>query len=152
MAAAADHRHVCRTVGITASMDIATVLREPCSWARRSARYASIVQQGQYLNTAMVNLLQQNAQMISQRVTADLDARYGLSLSEWEAAEGDYSSSGEYPSKRRVPLAGAGPIGAVGSSGVPSPGFAPAGSNEDDGVFLRLPPESCWCSERFREP
>ncbi|CAN8061915.1 unnamed protein product [Agarophyton chilense] len=64
-AAASDLRHVYRTVGITTMMDITTVLREACSWAPRSERYATVVQQGQDLKTAMVNLLQQNAQVMS---------------------------------------------------------------------------------------
>ncbi|CAN8062792.1 unnamed protein product [Agarophyton chilense] len=65
----------CRPVGITASMDIATVLRKACSWARRSVRSAAVVQQGQDLKTPIVNILEQNAQVMTQRVTADLDAR-----------------------------------------------------------------------------
>ncbi|CAN8073106.1 unnamed protein product [Agarophyton chilense] len=83
-AAAADLPHVCRTVAITASMEISTVLRESFSWARRSARYAAVVKQGQDLKISMLNILQQNAQAMFKRVTADWDARYGLNLSDRE--------------------------------------------------------------------
>ncbi|CAN8075481.1 unnamed protein product [Agarophyton chilense] len=118
----------------TVGMDIATVLREGCSWALRSARYAAVFQQGQDLKTALDNILQQNAQVMYQRATVHLDARFGVNLSDLETSDGDNSSSGESPPKKRAPLAGAGPCGILGSSGDPSLEFAPAGSNEDEGV------------------
>ncbi|CAN8077310.1 unnamed protein product [Agarophyton chilense] len=133
-AAASDLRHFCRTIGITASRDIETVLREARSWAPPSARNAAVAQEGQNLKTAMFHIVQQNSQVTSQRVTADLDARYGLNLSDREASNDDISFSGESPPKKRAQLADAGPVGTVGFSGDPSPCFVPAGSNEDDGV------------------
>ncbi|CAN8069117.1 unnamed protein product [Agarophyton chilense] len=121
-------------------MDITTILREACFWARRSVCYAAVVQQGPDLKTVMVNILQQNAQVMSQRVTANLDAWCGLNVSDREAPNGDNSSTGESPPKKRARLAGAGSGGPVGSSGDPSSGFAPAGSNEDD-KFTPLRPQ-----------
>ncbi|CAN8075329.1 unnamed protein product [Agarophyton chilense] len=93
-----------------------------------------IFQQSKDLKTAIVNRLEQNALMISQRVTADLDAQYGLNLSERKASEGENSFAGEYAPENRAWISGAGPIGTVGSLGGQSLGFSPADSNEDDRV------------------
>ncbi|CAN8075922.1 unnamed protein product [Agarophyton chilense] len=129
----------CHTVRITALVDIATVLGNAYPCARGSVRYAAVVQQGQNLKPAMVNILQPNAQTMSQRVNDDLGTRYGPNLSDREVSDGDNSSSVESPPKKRARLAGADSVGPVGYSGDPSFGFAPARANENDGVTTATP-------------